>query len=80
MKTATAKDLRLRTAALLDEVRRGQAVVITYRGKSVAVLAPVRRTDRKGFEAVGFGMWRDRKEMGNVERWVNRLRHPRHAR
>ena len=43
MKTATAKDLRQKTAALLDEVRRGQPVVITYRGKSIAVLAPVKK-------------------------------------
>ena len=41
VKTATAKDLRQKTAALLDEVRRGQAVEITYRGKSIAVLAVI---------------------------------------
>lgn len=80
MKTATAKDLRVRTAALLDEVRRGQEVVITHRGKSVAVLAPVRRMKRKEFLPVGFGMWCDRREMQDVERWVNKLRAPRHAR
>jgi prevent-host-death family protein len=37
VKTATAKDLRQKTAALLEEVRRGQPIVTTYRGKSIAV-------------------------------------------
>ena len=80
MKTATAKDLRVRSAALLDEVRRGQEVVITYRGKSVAVLAPVHHRKRKGLVPVGFGMWRERRAMQDVERWVNKLRAPRRAR
>ncbi len=80
MKTATAKDLRVRTAAVLDEVRRGQEVVITHRGKSVAVLTPVQRKKRKGLVPVGFGMWRERRGMQDVERWVNELRAPRHAR
>jgi prevent-host-death family protein len=44
MGTATAKDLRQRTSALLDTVRRGQEVVITYRGKRIAVLAPLNQT------------------------------------
>jgi len=74
MKTATAKDLRQKTAALLEEVRRGRRVVITYRGKSVAVLAPVEDAARTGLEPTGFGMWKGRRDMGNVERWVDRLR------
>lgn len=80
MKTATAKDLRVRTTALLDEVRRGREVVITHRGKSVAVLAPIGRKKSKGLVAVGFRMWRARQEMRDVERWLNKQRAPRHAR
>ncbi len=80
MRTATAKDLKQRTAALLDEVRRGQEVIITYRGKSVAILAPVEKAERKGLNPIGFGMWQDRKEMRNVERWLKDLREPRYKR
>lgn len=78
MKTATAKDLRQKTAVLLDEVRRGQEVVITYRGKSIAVLAPVEKAERKGFNPIGFGMWQDRKEVRSVEKWLKNLRKPRY--
>lgn len=80
MKTATAKDLRQKTAALLDEVRRGQAVVITYRGKSIAVLAPVKKAERKNLHLAGFGVWRDRKDMRSVEKWLSKVRQPRHKR
>ena len=80
MRTATAKDLRQKTAALLDEVRRGQEVFITYRGKSIAVLAPVEKTERKGLNPIGFGMWQDRKEVRGVEKWLKNLRKPRYKR
>jgi prevent-host-death family protein len=58
MPTATAKDLRQRTSALLDSVRRGQEVVITYRGKRIAVLAPLDRIAHKELTPTAFGMWR----------------------
>ena len=80
MKTATAKDLRQKTAALLDQVRRGEPVVITYRGKSIAMLAPVKKAERKTLHTVGFGMWRDRKDMRSVEKWLSKLRRPRYTR
>lgn len=78
MKTATAKDLKQKTAALLNEVRRGQEVLITYRGKSIAVLAPVEKAGRKDLNPIGFGMWQDREEMQGVEQWLRNLREPRY--
>jgi prevent-host-death family protein len=80
VKTATAKDLRQKTAALLEEVRRGQAVEITYRGKSIAVLAPVEKAGRKTLHLAGFGIWRDRKDMRSVEKWLSKVRQPRYKR
>jgi len=38
---ATAKDLRFHSKELLDTVRRGEEVLITYRGKPCAKLVPV---------------------------------------
>lgn len=78
MKTATAKDLRQKTATLLDRVRRGQEVIITYRGRSIAILAPLDAAQRKGLNPIGFGMWRDRTDMRSVEKWLKTLRAPRH--
>ncbi|MEW6681730.1 MAG: type II toxin-antitoxin system prevent-host-death family antitoxin [Nitrospirota bacterium] len=80
MKTATAKDLRHKTAALLREVRRGKRIGITYRGRTVAELVPHEPVKEKPFEPIGFGMWRDRKDLRDVERWMTRLRKPRYTR
>ena len=79
MKTATAKDLRQKTAALLDEVRRGQPVMITYRGKSGAVLSPIKKNERKTVHPAGFGIWRGRKDMRSAEKWLSKLRRPRYT-
>lgn len=80
MPTATAKDLRQRTSALLDSVRRGQEVVITYRGKRIAVLAPLDRIAHKELTPTAFGMWRQRRDMRDVSRWLDRRRAPRFPR
>ena len=80
VKTATAKDLRYKTSLLLEEVRRGQAVTITYRGKSIAVLAPIDKVERKALKHTGFGLWKGRKDNRNVEQWLNKLRQPRFTR
>lgn len=77
MRTATAKDLRQRTSMLLDAVRRGQEIVITYRGKQIALLVPLDRTVHKELTPIAFGMWRHRRDMRDVKRWLDRGRAPR---
>ena len=62
---------------MLEEVRRGREVVITYRGKSVAILRPIDVGGRADLVPTGFGMWRRRRDLRNVERWVRSLRAPR---
>ena len=78
MKTATAKDLRQKTAIILDHVRKGREIVITYQGRSVAILSPIEAARRESFNPVGFGMWRSRRDMRSVDRWSQTLRAPRH--
>ncbi|MBI1820116.1 MAG: type II toxin-antitoxin system prevent-host-death family antitoxin [Nitrospirae bacterium] len=79
MKTATAKDLRQKTAAVLEEIRKGQKVTITYRGKSIAILSPVATEEKKKkIDPVGFGMWQSRKDLKDVEKWLKNIRKSRH--
>ena len=40
MPFATAKDLRTRTREILRVVQTGERVIVTYRGRPVAVLSP----------------------------------------
>ena len=77
MRTATAKDLRQKTSALLDTVSRGQEVIITYRGNRIAVLAPLDRIAHKELKPIAFGMWSGRRDMRDVTRWLDSRRMPR---
>jgi prevent-host-death family protein len=79
MKTATAKELRSRASAILKRVRKGDEVVITMRGKSVAVMKPLNEVEKQ-LSPVGFGMWKDRKEMSDVKTWLDERRKERHQR
>jgi len=78
VKSATAKDLRHKTAALLAEVRRGRRVVITYRGRQIAVLAPLDQNIEPEFKATGFGIWKGRRDIRSVNSWLNRMRSARY--
>ena len=40
MSTVTAKQLKQRTGEVIRRVRSGERLTVTYRGKSVAVIAP----------------------------------------
>lgn len=65
---------------MLDAVRKGRKLIITYRGRSVAALVPLDEVSRKALNPIGFGMWRGRREMRNGARWLRALRAPRHRR
>ena len=80
MKTATAKELRNRAASILETVSKGNEVVITKRGKSVAILKPFDKKSEKEFIPVGFGVWKNRKDIKDVPGWVEERRKERFLR
>ncbi|THB63386.1 MAG: type II toxin-antitoxin system prevent-host-death family antitoxin [Gammaproteobacteria bacterium] len=69
---ATAKDLRFHSAELLNTVKRGEEVIITYRGKPCAKLVPI--DDENIADDELFGMWRDNAEVDDVDGYVRNLR------
>lgn len=75
----TARELRTRAAEILRAVREGETVTLTCRGRPVAEIRPVLRRRRKGDDALDevFGMWKDRKDMQDVRKWIRDLRTPR---
>jgi antitoxin (DNA-binding transcriptional repressor) of toxin-antitoxin stability system len=73
MKTATAKELRYRTSSILENVRKGMEFIITMRGKSIAILKPLKR-EEKIFNPIGFGLWKDRKDLKDVKGWLDEKR------
>jgi prevent-host-death family protein len=78
---ATAKDLRFHVKELLDAVRRGEEVIISYRGKPCAKLVPLEAS--QGFELSQeppalFGIWQDNEAVDDVTSYVDELRRRRY--
>ncbi|OGW13224.1 MAG: hypothetical protein A2W77_07555 [Nitrospinae bacterium RIFCSPLOWO2_12_39_16] len=69
MKTATAKEFIRQVSAILEDVRKGEEITIIKNGESIAILKPFRRNGKQ-FNPVGFGMWKDRKDLKDVIRWI----------
>ena len=77
MKTVTAKDLRLKTSAVLEEMKKGNEVMITLRGKPTAILSPIDEKKKHSGERIGFGLWRNRKDMKDPGKWLDEKRQER---
>ena len=72
---ATAKDLRFHSTALLNTVKRGEEVVITYRGKPCAKLVPIAEEERQPITPNElFGIWKDDDQTKDVENYVRNIR------
>jgi prevent-host-death family protein len=71
---ATAKDLRFHSRELLDTVKRGEEVVITYRGKPCAKLVPFSEGAKEESANELFGLWKDREELQDVDAYVRKIR------
>jgi len=72
---STAKELRFHTKEILNSVHRGEEIIITFRGKPYAKIVPIKVTKKdKDSKNELFGIWKDRKDIGNVDEYVRSLR------
>ena len=72
---STAKELRFHTKEILDSVVKGEEVVITFRGKPYAKIVPLKETQRdKDSKNELFGIWKNRKDMENVNEYIRKIR------
>jgi len=73
---ASIFDLRYRTKDVLKAVERGETVAVLYRGKETARIVPSASahasTTLRDHRA--FGMWKNRKDLANVARFVRERR------
>lgn len=68
-------ELGRRMKDVLLALGRSESVTIYYRGKEKAILTPSRkRTEKSVMDHAAFGMWRDRKDMADVNAFVWNLR------
>jgi prevent-host-death family protein len=73
----TTKQLRLEPGRIMSQVSNGQEITVTYRGKPRAKIIPI-NTGRIPVSQEPdnelFGIWKDRKDMVNVEQFVRNIR------
>lgn len=71
---ATAKDLRFHSRELLDTVKRGEEVVITFRGKPCAKLIPYIQENEENAKTGLFGIWKDNDDVQEIDEYIRGLR------
>lgn len=80
---ASIVDLRYRMKSVLEALDRGETVTILHRGKPRAQLTPMTAKNRSGVPRATshpfFGMWKDRKDMEDVDAYVRGIRKSRIA-
>lgn len=72
------KDLRTRTAKIIKAVKKGEEVTVTYRGEPVAVIQSISKTKKSDFKPLGFGMWANREDLKDVDKWIRERRKARY--
>jgi antitoxin (DNA-binding transcriptional repressor) of toxin-antitoxin stability system len=76
-------DLRYRMKSVLEALDRGETVTILHRGKPRAQLTPIMGKNKarvpKATDHPFFGMWRDRKDLADVDAYVRKVRRSRIA-
>ena len=70
----TTKELRIQPGKIIDHVVGGQEVTITFRGKELAKIVPLKQKKILENEDSIFGMWKGHQEVGEVEETVRNLR------
>jgi prevent-host-death family protein len=73
----TTKQLRMAPGKIISQVNNGQEIIITYRGKPSAKIVPIIEKQNNNFEETEnelFGIWKDRKDINDVEQYVRKIR------
>jgi prevent-host-death family protein len=73
----TTKQLRIQPGRIISEVKNGQEITVTYRGKACAKIIPIntrKKNTLKEPEDELFGIWKDRTDMEDVAQYVRNLR------
>lgn len=75
--TVSTKELRTRTKEIMEAMKRGEEVIITYRGKPAAKIVPIREKrdeGRKESDDSLFGVWKDNPAVEDVGEFIDEVR------
>ena len=72
----SVSDLRWRMKDVLRALERNESVTLLYRGKPKGIIRPLAENKPavKVTEHPAFGMWKDRKDLRNVDAFVRTIR------
>jgi len=77
---ATFLDMRRNPQKILDAINRSETVTLTYRGKAVANIEPIKPAERgRAADHPAFGMWAGREDLNDPAAHVRNLRKARHG-
>jgi antitoxin (DNA-binding transcriptional repressor) of toxin-antitoxin stability system len=73
---ATVLDLRKNMKQVLKAIDCNEHVVLTYRGHKKATIVPYREENQRqsASDHPAFGMWKERKDIADVDAFVRTLR------
>lgn len=77
----TFLDLRKRSKDIAKALDRNQTITLYYRGKVKGMIIPASEEPKKKLSVMDhpfFGMWRDREDMKDVQKWLDEIRKPRY--
>jgi prevent-host-death family protein len=77
---ASVVDLRKKMSDVMSAIDRNERVTLTHRGHRKAVIVPFKDPEKakvKVADLAAFGMWADRKDLGDVSAYVRKLRNSR---
>ncbi len=74
------RELRSATKQIISAVNRGDAVLITNRGRPCAKIVPLAKSKEQRGQDPLFGVWKDNKEVRSVRGYIGNLRKSRYAR
>jgi prevent-host-death family protein len=75
--TVSTKELRTRTKEIMEAMKRGEEVIITYRGKPAARIVPIREKEDAGHGETDdslFGVWKDNPAVEDVGEFIDKVR------
>ena len=79
---ASILDLRRKMKDILKAVDQNEPVTILYRGKEKGIIYPLgnkKKNPGSVSEHNAFGMWKERKDLEDVEKVINKLRKERYS-
>jgi len=72
----STKELRIQPGKIIDQVVNGQEITVTYRGKALAKIIPLKNRIQslENDETSIFGLWKDHIQLDTVEEYVRDIR------